>query len=262
MSPHVPLNHHEIVDEAGLALELGVQMIHLHARDADGQPTGDPEPFGRLIEDIRQLDGGSEVILCVTTTGRKDPYFEYRSRVLDLDGLMKPDMATLTLSSLNFSQQASINSPDTIRALASRMRERNILPELEVFDLGMANFLAVLQREMLVPSQGYVNILLGNIAGAQATPISFGAITTVLPASLLVGVAGIGRYQLPANILGLLWADGVRVGLEDNLWQDVARTIPASNGSLIRRLFFLADTLERPLMGRLALRQKLGLELA
>ncbi len=259
MSPHVPLNHQEIVDEAGRALELGVQMIHLHARDADGRPTSDPEPFGRMIESIRQLQGGGEVILCVTTSGRNDPAFERRSRVLELGGTMKPDMATLTLSSLNFPQQASINSPETIRALARRMQERNILPELEVFDLGMANFLTVLQREKLVPSQGYVNILLGNIAGAQATPLGFGAITAVLPASLLVGVAGIGRDQLPANVLGLLWADGVRVGIEDNLWQDAARTIPASNGSLIRRLLAMADTFERPLMARLALRQRLGL---
>jgi uncharacterized protein (DUF849 family) len=259
MSPHVPLNHQEIVDEVGRALELGVQMVHLHARDAAGRPTADPEPYGRMIEAIRQLNGGSEIILCVTTSGRADPEFEPRSRVLDLDGAMKPDMATLTLSSLNFPQQASINSPETIRALARRMRERNILPELEIFDLGMANFLTVLQREELVPGQGYVNILLGNIAGAQANPLGFAALNAVLPAKMVVGVAGIGRDQLPANVLGLLWADGVRVGIEDNLWQDVARTIPASNDSLIRRMLTLANTFERPLMTRLALRHRLGL---
>lgn len=259
LSPHVPLNHQEIVDEAGRALELGVQMIHLHARDALGRPTNDPEPYGRMIEAIRQLEGGTEVLLCVTTSGRKDPELERRSRVLDLDGAMKPDMATLTLSSLNFSQQASINAPETIRALAGRMRERGILPELEVFDLGMANFLTVLQQEGLVPDQGYVNILLGNIAGAQATPLGFAAIHAVLPVNLMVGVAGIGRDQLPANVLGLLWAEGVRVGLEDNLWQDAARTIPASNSSLIQRVLALAETFERPLFTRGALRQRIGL---
>lgn len=109
MAPHIPLSIAEIVDEVARAMELGVQMFHLHARKANEEHCQDPEPYGRMIESIRKLPGGREVILCVTTSGRNDPSFEGRARVLDLDGEMKPDMASLTLSSLNFAQQASIN---------------------------------------------------------------------------------------------------------------------------------------------------------
>ncbi len=55
MSPHVPLQHAEIVADVAACLDLGVQMFHLHARDADGLQVSDPEPYGRLIEAIRRL---------------------------------------------------------------------------------------------------------------------------------------------------------------------------------------------------------------
>lgn len=259
MSPHVPLQHDEIVADVAAGLEQGVQMFHLHARDADGQQVSDPEPYGRLIETIRRLPGGREAILCVTTSGRKQADFESRSRVLDLDGDMKPDMASLTLSSLNFVQSASINAPDTIRRLAARMQERGIRPELEIFDIGMANFARVLQREGLLTGPLYANVLLGNIAGAQASALDLAAIQAAIPEGTVTALAGIGRHQLGASLLGLLYGDGVRTGLEDNLWYDHERTVPASNRSLVSRIKRLADELGRPLAGRPQLRTRLGL---
>lgn len=259
MSAHVPLTHGEIVDDVARALELGVQMVHLHARDAEGVQTSEPQPYARLVEAIRALPGGQELIIGVTTSGRQDASFESRARVLDLDGGAKPDMASLTLSSLNFVQSASVNQPDTIRRLAQRMRERGIKPELEVFDVGMANFARVLLNEGLVEAPLYVNVLLGNIAGAQPDLIQLAAILAALPPGCVVAIAGLGRFQLGANSLGLLVADGVRVGLEDNLWLDQRRTCAASNESLVRRVVAQAALLERPLLPRAEVRNRLGL---
>ncbi|MBI2472663.1 MAG: 3-keto-5-aminohexanoate cleavage protein [Planctomycetes bacterium] len=258
MNPYVPLSHDEIIDDVARSLELGVQIVHLHARDANGVHTSNPEPYGRLIEAIRKLPGGRESLLCVTTSGRKDPHPEVRMRVLDLDGDMKPDMASLTLGSLNFMQSVSLNPPDAIRCMAARMQERGIRPELEVFDLGMANFVNVLLKEGLITPPLYVNIILGNVAGAQVDTLHFSAILAALPGDCIVSVAGIGRSQLVANGLGLLFADGVRCGLEDNLWLDFIRTQPAGNEELIRRILRLAQELERAPMQRLALRKLFG----
>lgn len=259
MNPNVPLSHQEIIDDVGRCLELGVQIVHLHARDEDGYHSAEPERYGRLIEAIRGLSGGREVILCVSTSGRQDASFESRARVLELDGLMKPDMASLTLSSLNFVQQASINQPQTIRHLALRMQERGIRPELEIFDLGMANFLQVLIREGLIVGPFYANLLLGNIAGAQADELQFAVMRSLLPDGAVCSIAGIGRQQLRANVMGLLSADGVRVGLEDNLWMDAGRSELADNPKLIQRIKGIAEQLERPLAARSAVRQRLGL---
>jgi len=259
MNAHVPLSTAEIVDDVARCLALGVQMVHLHARDEQGAPSGDPERYARLIEAIREVPGGREALLCVTTSGRQGSDGAARARVLELDGAARPDMASLTLSSLNFADGASTNAPDTIRHLAACMQQRGIRPELEVFDLGMANFARVLLREGLVTQPLYVNVLLGNIAGAQADMLQLAAILAALPEGCIVSVAGLGRYQLGANGLGLLMADGVRVGLEDNLWYDRARTVAASNAALVERIVRLAQEFERPLASRTALRARLGM---
>lgn len=259
MNSHVPLHHEEILADVAQALALGVQMVHLHARDNAGIQTADPAPYGRLVEAIRALPGGRELIVGVTTSGRQDADFQSRSRVLELDGLAKPDMASLTLSSLNFAQSASVNAPDTIRQLAERMAANGIKPELEVFDAGMANFAAVLLKEGLLKPPLYVNVLLGNVAGAQADLLQLAAILAALPHDCIVGVAGLGRFQLAANGLGLLAADGVRVGLEDNLWFDQQRTVLASNTRLIERVITQAHLLERQLLSTTAIRDRLGM---
>lgn len=258
MNPYVPLSHSEIVEDVARCLALGVQMVHLHARDDHGVQTGEPQAYGRLIEAIRQLPGGRDALLCVTTSGRHDADFHARARVLELDGAARPDMASLTLSSLNFAQSASVNAPDTIRQLAAQMQAKGIRPELEVFDSGMANFVRVLCKEGLLTAPLYVNVLLGNIAGAQADALQLAAILAALPEGCIVSVAGLGRSQLTATGLGLLLTDGVRIGLEDNLWLDPAREQPASNLSLVQRTLRLATDLQRPLASRKHVREWLG----
>lgn len=258
-SPYLPLTHERIIDDVAHALELGVQMVHLHARNADESHCADPEPYGRLIEAIRKLPGGRECVLVVSTSGRSNQSFESRSRVLELDGAMKPDMASLTLSSLNFMQSASINTPDTIRSLAQRMQEVGIKPELEIFDLGMLNFAKVLNKEGLLAKTVYANLLLGNINGAQTELLHAGILLSGIPDEWVVSIAGVGRFQLNANTLGIIYADGVRVGLEDNLWYDSSRTTLATNRTLVERTVRLASEMERPLAERKAIRQCLGL---
>lgn len=259
MNPHVPLSHDEIVADVARCIELGVQMVHLHARDAEGVQTGEPDYYGRMVESIRKLPGGEDLIIGITTTGRKDPDYEARSRVLALDGAGKPDMASLTLSSINFLNSASVNEPDTIRRLAARMQERGIKPELEVFDLGMANFIGVLLAEGLLEPPLYVNVLLGNISGAQVELPQLAALMMAIPDGAMVSLAGLGRFQLQANSLGLLAADGVRIGLEDNIWMDAGRTRYATNIDLVERIMRIATELDRPLFTRGQLRTALAL---
>ncbi|PKM30359.1 MAG: 3-keto-5-aminohexanoate cleavage protein [Gammaproteobacteria bacterium HGW-Gammaproteobacteria-11] len=256
-TPHVPVSQSEILDTVAECLELGVQMFHLHTRTPEQTHNSDPQQYGRLIEAIRTLPGGQQAILCVTTSGRQNPSFEERARILDLDGDMKPDMASLTLSSLNFQRSASINEPDVIRQLAARMQERGIKPELEIFDFGMLNMARVLMDEGLVDGHAYANLLFGNISSAQCTPLQMATLLREVPDNLTCCIAGLGRFQLQANLFGLMFADGVRVGLEDNIWYDQQRSQLATNVNLVKRIRQLGEQLERPLMSSQALRDRL-----
>jgi 3-keto-5-aminohexanoate cleavage enzyme len=91
-------------------------MVHLHARDNNGVPSSDKALYAEIIAGIRQF--APELIICVSTSGRLVSSLEARSDVLSLTGELKPDMASLTLSSLNFNKQASINAPDMVQGLA------------------------------------------------------------------------------------------------------------------------------------------------
>jgi Uncharacterized conserved protein len=246
MSPHVPLQPNEIVADVLAAAEIGVTIVHLHARDEDGEPTHRKEVYARIIGGIR--DVRPDLMICVSCSGRKVQRPEDRADVLGLSGDLKPDMASLTLSSLNFPRQASTNAPDTIAYLAQEMLERGILPEIEIFDLGMANVLHFLQDKGLVTRPAYANLLFGNLATAQADFLEIGAVVSRLPTGTIWSLAGIGASQLPVAAMAAAAAPGVRIGLEDNLWLDAGRTRLARNVELVERVHALAALMDRPVM--------------
>lgn len=259
MTPFVPVTVSEIVEDVHEAWEIGITMVHLHARDeSTGEPTYKAEVYGDIIAGIRKF--APELVLCVSLSGRNSGEFGKRSEPLELDGALKPDMGSLTLSSLNFNKQASMNAPDMIQALAGKMQERAIKPELEAFDLGMINFARYLERKQLLSPPHYFNLLLGNIACAQADLLHAGMMIRDLPPGSTWSLAGIGNYQVPMNSLAIVAGGGVRVGLEDNIWYDQERTKLARNADLLHRIHSLAEAHERPPMSSAEFRSLLDLE--
>ncbi|MGH9661034.1 MAG: 3-keto-5-aminohexanoate cleavage protein, partial [Bryobacteraceae bacterium] len=181
-----------------------------------------------------------DAILCVSTSGRVFTRFEERSAVLDLAGPAKPEMASLTLGSMNFPQQASVNDPKMIHALAETMKERGILPELEVFDFGMLDYAKYLIERKVLAGPHYFNFLLGSLGTLSATPLNLAMLAESRPAGATWAAAGIGRFQFFVNALAIAMGGHVRVGLEDNLFLDTGKKEPATNLALVQRLVNLA----------------------
>ena len=247
----------EIAADAERVGAAGAAIVHLHARDENALPTWRPDVYREIVYRVRERC--PDMVICVSTSGRTFKTFEERAAVLDLDGDEMPELASLTLGSLNFPTQASVNEPDMIRRLAERMQERGITPELEVFDLGMAEYLGYLvEREILQPPH-YVNVLLGSRGTLAASAFNLAAVVRSLPPRTTWSAAGIGRYQLDVNALAVAMGGHVRVGLEDNLWFDRLRTIPADNESLVRRVVDIAAALERAPATPDAARETIGL---
>ncbi|OGW53958.1 MAG: hypothetical protein A2Y81_03170 [Nitrospirae bacterium RBG_13_43_8] len=259
MTPCVPVTVDEIVEDVHTAVGIGITMVHLHARDErNAEPTYRAEIYERIIEGIRSFS--QDLIIAVTTSGRTFHEFEKRAEPLQLEGNLKPDMGSLTLSSLNFNQIASINAPDMIQALAREMKSRGILPELEAFDAGMINYAKYLEGKELLEPPHYFNLLLGNIACAQADLLHAGIMIRDLPRNSFWSLAGIGNSQLMMNALAIATGGGVRVGLEDNIWYDLGRSRLASNADLLRRIHRLAEANERKVMPPGDLRKLLNLQ--
>lgn len=259
MTPHVPITINEIVEDVHRAYEMGITLTHIHARDeSTGVPTYKKEVYAEIISGIRKY--APDLVICTSLSGRNFNTLEKRADVLSLEGDLKPDMGSLTLSSLNFNKVASMNAPDMIEDLAKTMKAKGIVPELEVFDVGMINFGNYLvNKDHLVPPL-YYNLLFGNIACAQTNLLHTGVMLNDLPKDALVSIAGVGTGQMMMNFLAIAIGKGVRVGLEDNIWFDTERTKLATNKDLIERIHVVAKANNREVMSPSEFRTQMNME--
>ena len=256
-NPHTPVTPEEIVAEVERVHGLGASIVHIHARAGDETPTWEPAYYQEIVSGIRERTPG--IVVCVTTSGRLWNEPEKRAAALLLDGTAKPDMGSLTLGSLNFPKQVSSNPASTIQYLLDVMRERNIRPELEAFDLGMIDYAGYLVATGRMASPLYMNILLGNRGTADAHAANLDFMVSRLPADTTWAATGIGKTQFDVHRMALHRGGHVRVGIEDNLYLDHATKTPARNSDLIERVLAEARTLGRAPMPSAAVRERLGL---
>lgn len=258
MTPHVPITPDEVIEQSCAALERGVAIVHLHARDREGRPTYQGAIYETMILGIRRHF--PDAITCVSCSGRNFPEFERRSEVLELTGAARPDMASLTLTTLDFPTGTSQNAPDMVMALGEKMMGRGIKPELECFDFGMINAANMLiARGQLGDAPHYFNLLLGSRYSVPATARHLAGMLEDLPDGAHWSAAGIGLFQLPMNTLAIAMGGHARVGLEDNIYHDFARAELATNPGLVERVARLSETFGRPLATSLEARALLGL---
>jgi uncharacterized protein (DUF849 family) len=252
-SPYVPISPEEIVADARRCVDAGATILHLHAREKDGSPTYREEVYAEIFQGVREQCPG--VLISGSCSGRIHGEFWQRSQVLNL----QPDLASLTLGSLNFPKQASINAPDMVQRLASGMQERGIIPELEIFDLGMVDYARYLIDEGFIEPPFYANILLGSLGTLAATPDNLCAVVRALPSGTTWAAAGIGRFQFFVNSLAVTMGGHVRVGLEDAIYFDWRTKRLATNAGLIDRIVRLARAAGREIATVEEARSMLGL---
>jgi uncharacterized protein (DUF849 family) len=232
-----PIHINEIIEDVHQAYELGITLTHIHARDPiTTQNTYKKEVYRDIIEGIRKHC--PDLSICVSLTGREYPEFEKRSEVLEL----YPDMGSLTMSSLNFPKSASVNEPEMIIKLIEKMNEYGVIPEIECFDSGMLNYTNYLINKGILKGPHYINVILGNIYNAQNDLPTLSSIIHNKPKNSFMCIGGIGKEQLDSNVMGLLFTDGIRIGLEDNLYyRDKEKT---TNIDLLKRVHRIIKELD------------------
>lgn len=238
-SPFVPLTPSEIIADARRCVDAGASILHLHARDPDGKPTYHRAVYEEIFDGVRQACPG--VLISGSCSGRLHGEFWQRSQVLDL----LPDLGSLTLGSLNFAKQPSMNSPDMIQRLAGRMLRSGIIPELEIFDLGMVGYAEYLIQRGLLTGPLYANILLGSLGTLAATPDNLCAVVRALPKDTIWAATGVGRFQFQVNCWSIAMGGHVRVGLEDALYYDWDKREHATNAGLIDRIVHVTHAVGR-----------------
>jgi 3-keto-5-aminohexanoate cleavage enzyme len=252
-TPFVPLTPEQISRDAYKCYKLGVSVVHVHARDTQGRPTYEKEIFEDIFARIREKC--PDIIICATTSGRVHPQVEHRTEVLET----RPEMASLTMGSLNFPKYSSVNPMETIKILANSMSERGILPELEIFEPGFINTSVYLARKGYLKPPLHYNMLLGSLGSIPGDLKDLIYLVESLPHGSTWSATGIGRFQTQINIAAMLMGGHVRVGIEDSIYYNYKKKELATNENLAKRIVRIAEEIGRDIATPTEARKILGI---
>jgi 3-keto-5-aminohexanoate cleavage enzyme len=255
--PQLPTTLEELVSEARDCEAAGAAMIHVHIRDDEHRPTLDAV---RLRDTVAALRAETGLIVQLSTGGSVHDSLETRLAVLDA----VPDSCSLTCGTVNFGDDVFLNPWPFMVQLYERVREAQVVPEFELFDLGQVASLGRLLRESGLPWGGrvHVDFVLGVPGGMPATVPALVAGVQALPTEVTSWSAtGIGRGHLPVLAAALALGGHLRVGMEDNLFFAAGRPVKG-NAELVGRAAELAEQLQRPAMTPDEARVLLGLPIA
>jgi 3-keto-5-aminohexanoate cleavage enzyme len=235
--PNLPLTPDELAVAAEGAVKAGASIIHLHVRDKDGNPSQSVDIFEEVTKKIRER---CDCILQYSTGGAVGTPVKERCNPVNL----KPDMATLSMGSMNFGEELYENLNETIRQIADTIRENGVMPELEIFDYGQWETAERLLKKGDIPEKFHVDFVLGVPGGMSGEPRNLVYLVDRLPKGQNWTIAGMGRYQLPLAAQAIAMGGHVRVGLEDNIYYRKGE-LAKDNAQLVERVALLAKTLER-----------------
>jgi 3-keto-5-aminohexanoate cleavage enzyme len=211
-NPAVPYTPAEIAAAAVGAARAGAAVVHLHARWPDGRASQEAAHFREIVDRIRAA--GSDVVIQCSTGGAVGMSIEERL------GSLVPgaEMGTLNMGTMNFGDDVFVNSRPDIVTVATRLRQRGLVPECEVYDAGMLETLAWLRHAGHLAQPYHVQFVLGVPGGMTGSARNLRFLVEGLPEAVHWSVAGIGRFELPMAEEALRLGGHVRVGLEDNLY--------------------------------------------
>jgi 3-dehydrocarnitine:acetyl-CoA trimethylamine transferase len=274
-SDRVPVTPDEIASAAIEAARAGAAVVHIHVRDpGTGAGARDPALFRAVFERIRAADVDAVINLTagmggdLVLGGERSPLPPDAART-DLAGAeerlahvaeLRPEICTLDCGTMNFAaggDYVMVNTPAMLRAMARRIQELGVRPELEVFDTGHLVMVRELIRDALIDDPPLIQLCMGIPYGAPDDPGTLLALVNRLPENAVFSAFSIGRMQLPYVALAALAGGNVRVGLEDNLYLE--RGVPATNAELVERAVAILSGMNVRVLGPAAVRERLGL---
>ncbi len=270
--PQLPVTPRQIADAAIDAARAGAAIVHIHVRDPhSGAPSRKLEHYSEVVERIRSA--AVDVVINLTTgmggdlivddarpatAGPGSDMVPALERLEHVEAL-RPEMCTLDCGSMNFydGDYVSVVTPNQLRAMAARIKELGVKPELEVFDTGHIRLANKLVDEGLIEGAPLFQLCLGIPWGAPADVRTMLAMIDLLPADAQWAAFAISRMEMPFVAQAVLLGGNVRVGLEDNLY--LRRGVFASNAQLVEKAVAIVESLGAHPLSAADARRKLGL---
>jgi uncharacterized protein (DUF849 family) len=271
----VPVAPAQIASAAIDAARAGAAVVHIHVRDPDtGRGSRDVALYREVVEAVR--GSGVDAVINLTAGMGGDLVLGSAQQPLPLDAdgtdmagaherlahveALLPEICTLDCGSMNFAaggDYVMVNTPAVLRAMAKRVQELGVRPELEVFDTGHLVLVKQLIEEGLISAPALIQLCTGIPYGAPDDPATLLAMINQLPPGAIFSTFSIGRMQLPFVALAPLCGGNVRVGLEDNLY--LSRGVKATNAQLVERAVAILEAMNVRVLGPAEVRERLEL---
>lgn len=270
-TPYLPVTPQQIADECLAAAEEGAAAVHIHVRDPKtGRPSMEVELYREVMDKIRRSN--QELVINLTTGpgGRFIPSADdprvaapgstlvHPEKRVEHIRLLKPDICSLDLNTMNSGGDVVINTPRNVRIMAQVMRQAGVMPELEIFDSGDIHLALDLIADGTLSGPGLWTFVTGVKYGFASLPETLLYAKGLLPAGAIWSAFGIGRFEFPYVAQAWLSGGHVRVGMEDNIFLEKG-VLATSNAQLVAK----AKRIIRDLGGELAspreMRQMVGL---
>jgi uncharacterized protein (DUF849 family) len=230
-SPYLPITPQQIADSALEAAEAGAAVAHIHVRDpATGRPSMEIDLYRDVMDRIRAKNRDLIINLTTGPGGRfvpseHDPKIAGPGTTLTLPEkrvehieLLRPDIRTLDLNTMNSGGEVVINTPGNVRKMAAIMRAARVLPEIELFDSGDCHLARDMFADGSLEGPGLFSLVLGVKYGFNPSPETMMYARGLLPPGAIWSGFGLGRTEFPMVAQAWLLGGHVRVGMEDNLY--------------------------------------------
>ncbi len=263
-SDKVPVTPRQIADACIEAAQAGAAIVHIHVRDPEtGKPSREVALYEEVVEHIKasgvdmvlNLTAGMGGDLTLGSVERPLPPADEGTDMIGAEARLEhvarilPEICTLDCGTMNFGEGDYVmtNTPSMLQAMAGRIRELGVRPEVEIFDTGHLLLAKWLHGQGLLDDPVMVQLCMGIPWGAPDDIPTLMSLVANLPEDWTFSAFSIGRNQLPYAAMAVLAGGNIRVGLEDNIW--LKKGVLATNGQLTEQAVKTAEGMGCRIMG-------------
>ena len=231
-------------------------MVHIHARRDDGSTTSDVADYRRTVDLIKASGCDAIINISAGDNGGRASHSE-RLAAVDVD----VEMVSLDAGSFNIGNRLYDNSPHYLREMSARMKSKNIVPEIEVFDLGHMYMVNKLDEENLLTRPAFVQFVFGLPGGLPLDPRILPFLLEKLPPGAEWAISSQApdtEKYLQMALLAFAQGGHVRTGMEDMVYLRPGE-LAATNALLVEQWTATARIWGRPIATPEIARQMLGI---
>jgi len=224
-----PVTSDAIAADVINCVKAGASVVHLHARDGEGQLTTDLREYTKAVNTAKD---SCDFILEASTGGLSS--LTAAERIMSTTH-PAAEMGSLNIGSLNFGDEVYKNSLPDVRYWIETLTSRGVKPSLEIFDTGHMETARDLINRGQIPLPCNFSFIFDVKWGMPWHPSILAYLTSRVPRGCNWGALLIGSADYSSHVAAAkAGATFVRAGFEDSFCYNGKKAM--SNAELIRAL--------------------------